>query len=152
MITKPDIKKNGGQVMLLSVLLISGAVLAATTLASFLILSQLRQASGAESSAQAIHAADSGLERALFEVFRNDWCDPSSGSGAPPIESVLDDFAEINYVKNANVKYSVTFDENCNVTSGAISGRTSRAFRMSINGICDFEGQFKGDCNAVLGN
>ena len=52
------INRNGekGQLMLLSVLLISSAVLGATTVASLLVLFQLRQASDAKSSAQAVFA------------------------------------------------------------------------------------------------
>lgn len=52
--------------MLMTVVMLSGAILASTSLAGLLILYQLRQATDAAASTKAIFAADAGLERALY--------------------------------------------------------------------------------------
>lgn len=59
--------RQGGQAMLLTVMLLSSAILGATSLAALLVLFQLRQATDAKASTQAIFAADSGIECVLFE-------------------------------------------------------------------------------------
>ena len=55
--------------MLLAVLIISGTILGATTIAGLLMLYQIRQAGDLTSSAKAIFAADSGTEFALFDFY-----------------------------------------------------------------------------------
>ena len=61
-----------GQVMLLSVLIISGAVLGATAIAGLLMLYQVRQATNITLSMQALFAADAGVEWELFKLFKSD--------------------------------------------------------------------------------
>ncbi len=61
-----------GQVMLLAVLVISGTILGATTIAGMLMLNQLRQATNIGLSMQAIFAADTGIEWELFKLFKPD--------------------------------------------------------------------------------
>lgn len=51
-----------GQVMLLTILVLSGTILGATTIAGFLTLYQIRQSTDIINSAKAIFAADAGLE------------------------------------------------------------------------------------------
>ena len=58
--------------MLLAVLVLSGTVLGATTIAGLLMLNQLRQATNVGLSAQAIFAADTGIEWELFKLFKPD--------------------------------------------------------------------------------
>lgn len=55
--------------MLLTVLLISGTILGATTIAGLLMLYQLRQATNFGQSVQALFAADTGLEWQLYRLF-----------------------------------------------------------------------------------
>lgn len=57
--------------MLLAVLLISGTILGATTIAGLLMLYQLRQATNVGYSLQALFAADSGLEWKLYQEVVN---------------------------------------------------------------------------------
>lgn len=75
-------KKQSGQTMLVTVMILSSAILGATVLASLLVLFQLRQASDAKSSTQAIFAADSGIECIIFErvgeTFNYDNCGAST--------------------------------------------------------------------------
>jgi len=65
-------KKEKGQAMMLTVLVISGTTLGATTIAGLLMLYQLRQATSVTYSSQALFAADAGLEWELFKLFNPD--------------------------------------------------------------------------------
>ena len=60
---------NKGQVMILTVLIISGTILGATTIAGILMVNQIRQATNAQHSLQALFAADAGLEWELYRSF-----------------------------------------------------------------------------------
>ncbi len=55
--------------MILTVLIISGTILGATTIAGILMLNQIRQATNVGHSLQAIFAADAGLEWELYNNF-----------------------------------------------------------------------------------
>lgn len=61
---------RGGQAMLLTVLIMSGVMLSATVVGGYLVLNQLRQATYSANSAQAISAADSGIECELYKLFK----------------------------------------------------------------------------------
>ncbi|MEK7114777.1 MAG: hypothetical protein AAB847_00215 [Patescibacteria group bacterium] len=74
---------RNGQVMLLAVLVISGTILGATTVAGMLMLNQLRQATNIGLSMQAIFAADTGIEWELFKLFKPE--DATANSGLEPI-------------------------------------------------------------------
>ena len=54
--------------MLLTVLIVSGTILGATTIAGLLMLYQLRQVTNFGYSVQAFFAADSGLEWKLYQL------------------------------------------------------------------------------------
>lgn len=60
-----------GQVMLLTVLIVSGTILGATTIAGLLMVYQIRQATNFGESLQALFAADTGLEWQLYRKFQN---------------------------------------------------------------------------------
>jgi len=132
-------EKEKGQVMLMSVLLISSAVLGAATLAGLLVLFQLRQTADAEASARAVFAADAGMERALFEVYRNNHC---TDGGAAPIKSI-ELGSQGEFVTGNNSEYLVQFYDDCTVArSGGRSGRAARAFILFMEGIESFGNQF----------
>lgn len=61
---------RSGQTMLLTVLIMSGVMLSATVIGGYLVLNQLRQATFSANSAQAIAAADSGIECELYNLFK----------------------------------------------------------------------------------
>lgn len=67
-----------GQVMLITVLIMSGVMLSATAIGGYLVLNQLRQATFSANSAQAISAADSGIECELYNLFKNGGVDCST--------------------------------------------------------------------------
>lgn len=61
--------KATGQAMILAVLALGGTVLAATTVAGFLMVYQIRQSTDLAHSAEAIFAADAGAECILYNHF-----------------------------------------------------------------------------------
>lgn len=63
-------KNAKGQVMLLTILIVSGTILGATTLAGLLMVYQTRQATNFGQSLQALFAADTGLEWQLYRKFQ----------------------------------------------------------------------------------
>ncbi len=63
------LKERGGQVMILTVLALGGAVLSATTVAGLLMLYQIRQTTDMANSAKSIFAADAGTELTLYNLF-----------------------------------------------------------------------------------
>jgi hypothetical protein len=129
---KKDIK-NKGQVMLLSVLVISSAVLGATSLAGLLVLSQLRQASDAQGSAQAIFAADAGMECALYRQYRDNtmFCGQKN------------DPRNVNEDNDNGPSYIAYFElGDSSVKSLGKSSRSARAFELSFIGLEAFGDQF----------
>lgn len=63
--------------MLVTVLVLGGAIIGASLIAGFLMTRNIRQSTLAEDSAKAIFAADAGLERVLYECL----VESCSGSG-----------------------------------------------------------------------
>ncbi len=123
--------------MLMSVLLISSAVLGAATIAGLLVLFQLRQTADAEASAQAIFASDAGIERALYAKYQLNHC---AGGEGPDITSDEGAFAI-----GDDIEYRVVFEDGCNIgKSGGRSGRAARALIIYFQGIENFGGQFIG--------
>jgi len=59
-----------GQIMLFTVLVMSAVFLSVTVISGMLMLNQLGQVERIQESAQAIYAADAGIERGLFLAFR----------------------------------------------------------------------------------
>lgn len=64
-------KKSGGQTMLLIVLVLGSAIVGAASLSALLTTYGLKQITRAQESAQAIFAADTGVEWALYQRFGN---------------------------------------------------------------------------------
>ncbi|MFH1759100.1 MAG: pilus assembly PilX N-terminal domain-containing protein [Patescibacteria group bacterium] len=63
--------REQGQVMLLTVLIISGTILGTTTLAGLLMLNQIRQATNVMYSTQAIFAAEAGMEWQFYNLLKD---------------------------------------------------------------------------------
>ena len=62
-------KKESGQVLLLTVIVLSAAMVTASIVGGNLIASQLRESKGVSDSARALYAADAGLEYELYRTF-----------------------------------------------------------------------------------
>lgn len=102
-----------GQIMIVSVLMISGTVLSATVLAGYLTLYHLRQAVDIENSAKSIFAADAGVEWQLYKDLKdNTYPQPTFTNG---------------------VTVSVTQLEPNVYRSVGQSGRSARAFEVDIS-------------------
>lgn len=56
--------------MILSILVLGGAILGATTIAGLLMVFQIRQTTDVRNSAQAIFAADAGIETGMYNYFK----------------------------------------------------------------------------------
>jgi len=118
-----------GQTMIVTVMLISSAVLGATTLAALLVLFQLRQSADAKSSTQAIFAADSGIECVLYEKLLSD----SLGGVPPPDYTNCGEGGQVTLDNGAI--YTVTVDSsggNTVIKSVGKSDRASRAFEITF--------------------
>ena len=59
-----------GQVILITIIVITGTLIGALTIGGLLILYQLRQAGDITRSAQSIFAADAGIEWGLYQFFK----------------------------------------------------------------------------------
>ena len=70
---------RGGQAMLIAVIAMSGIFLGATAIAGLIMTYQIRITTIAEDSAQAIFAADAGIECGLYNIFNG----PASCPGTP---------------------------------------------------------------------
>ena len=121
-------KSKVGQTMLLTVMLLSGAILSATSLAALLVLYQLRQATDAKASTQAIFAADSGIECVLFEQILSLTTGTSPEfikCGIAPDKVVLDNLSY--YTITVNIIAGDTV-----IKSVGVSGRTTRALEITF--------------------
>jgi len=113
---------SSGQVMLITVLALSGTILGATTIAGLLMLYQIRQSADIINSAKAVFAADSGLERALYEKFR-------IGAGCLDVDSLEGQLSNgSKYVVACNKKD----DDILIIESKGVSGKVSRAFEINL--------------------
>ncbi|MDP3999740.1 MAG: hypothetical protein Q8P76_04110 [bacterium] len=84
-------RNERGQVMLLTVLLLSGTILSATTIAGLLMLYQIRQATDIANSTKAIYAADTGIERRVYDIFLDP--DGLCSLSEPSLDGTLDNGA-----------------------------------------------------------
>lgn len=84
--TKAKIAAEKGQVMLLTVLLISGGILSIASITAYLMAQRLHLASNIGDSTKAIYAADTGMEWSLYrsikpeEAQNNPWSSSSTQS------------------------------------------------------------------------
>jgi hypothetical protein len=108
-----------GQMMLMTVLILGGVMLGATTIAGLITTYRLQQAGRARDSAMAIFAADAGLERGFYQCFKLNDC-----------------VTEINQSLPNGASYVVTFTLNAQAVganemrSTGKAGVTTRALRF----------------------
>ena len=76
------IKTTTGQVIILTVLILGGSILSASTIAGYLILLKIRTASDIINSTKAIFAADTGIEWELYKYFKDSTPRPTFSNGA----------------------------------------------------------------------
>lgn len=88
--------KCSGQVMLLTITVLSGTFLTATALIGFLIIHEIRQATDIANSTKAIFAADTGIEWELYRSFKY----PASPRPHLTNETTFDTFVEGNSIRS----------------------------------------------------
>ena len=108
-----------GQVMLLSALLIGGSILAATSVAGYLMVLQVRQSTNIASSAKAITAASTGIDWALYQrkIGNNGYSSQTLG------QEYFSNGSEVRITKNGNI-----------ITSVGRSINSYRAFSLDVSG------------------
>ncbi|MFH1188803.1 MAG: hypothetical protein V1652_03095 [bacterium] len=110
-----SIHRQKGQVMIVSVILISGAILSTTILSGYLMIYHLRQIVNIETSAKSIFAADAGVEWELYKKTKD-------GSYPQP-----------SFVNGAQLK---TVEVSPDVfRSIGNAGRSARAFEVDMSSI-----------------
>ena len=130
---KPStLNPNSGQVMLLTVLVLSGTILGATTIAGLLTLYQIRQATDFANSAKAIYAADTGIEWRLYKFMKEDAriCKDCPDGGAcpqPEMSNISRPAAAIKTNCGAAIQGVSTTTV---IKSTGMSGNVSRAFEF----------------------
>lgn len=129
----PGVLKNGstrlvrGQVMLMTVLIISGTILGATTIAGLITLNQIRQSANVSDSAKAIYAADTGIEYELFRIFKTD------KYGTCVLRTCLPDYSVNNSLVNgASFTATVPEDASYIESIGNVANKVFRAFRTDL--------------------
>lgn len=86
-----------GQLMLLTILVLGATFLAATTIAGLLTTYQIRQSTDFVRSAQAIFAADTGIEWGLYQFFTKNpqgLSDPAFTNGATVVTTCYDNVTD----------------------------------------------------------
>lgn len=118
--------------MLITVLVLSGTILGATTIAGLLTLYQIRQTTDFINSTKAIYAADSGLEWRLYKFFKKDGYSckdcPDGEACPPPIMSNISSPVEAIKTKCESISGAGTTTV---IKSTGTSNKASRAFESS---------------------
>ena len=96
-------KKNKGQVMLLSIMIIGTSIMVVTIIAGYLIVQRLRFSSNMADSAKAVFAADAGIECELYRIFKNPAFDCNVlifEDTLTTVSTLFDSIGPINYIKS----------------------------------------------------
>ena len=99
--------------MLLTVLILGGTILGATTIAGYLMLQKIQIASNITNSTRAIFGADSGLEWEMYRKFVN------AGQEKPVFS-------------NGVTFATVVNEDGSSIKSIGISGKTNRALEVNF--------------------
>lgn len=113
------IQEKKGQVMLLTVVLLSGVILASTSLAGLLVLYQLKLATNIKTSTQAIFAADAGIEWAFYNESKLGGSLPYPNNGPK-----MTNGSKVSITKNATDPFPLK--------AIGQSGRSARAFQANV--------------------
>lgn len=118
---------RSGQAMLMTVLVLSGTILGATTIAGLLTLYQLRQSADVANSAKAIFASDAGIEWRLYKFFKLDGqtcMDCPDGVGCPQPEMTN----QSSFISSC----TVSPEGDITIKSSGEANKTSRALRIDL--------------------
>jgi hypothetical protein len=118
-----NMESKSGQVMILTVVLISGAILSATSLAGLLVMYQLKQSTDVLNSAKAVFAADAGIECTVYNYNVPDPMHVPRGVDCSKWD-----------LSNKSI-FTTQMVNATTVVSIGKSGRSTRAFQMDFAGI-----------------
>ena len=115
---------NRGQIMLITVMVLSSVILGASAIAGLLTLYQIRQSVDVVNSTKAIYAADAGLEWELYRFFKD----------VNVAQPVFANGADVTLSCNATIadQGGVTVESVIAKATGQ-AGQTSRAFQVSFD-------------------
>lgn len=124
---------RGGQVMLITVLALTGTILGATTIAGLLMIYQIRQSTDIVNSTKAIFAADSGIEWRLYRFYKVDdqECNPDcDGAGSGSCQ-------QPEFQNNATLNTTCTLQmisgtSTVVIKSTGFSANNARAFEITL--------------------
>jgi hypothetical protein len=119
-----------GQVMILAVVTLGATIIGATTVAGLLTVYQVRQSADVSRSAQAIFAADAGIEWGLYQFFKPTSLQP------PPALTNGATFVTTCYDGTQPSPYPLTLctDPASTIIRGVgTSGKTNRAFEFKFS-------------------
>lgn len=97
--------------MLLTVLVLGGSILGASTIAGYLMLLKIRTSSDITNSTKAIYAADSGIEWELYKYFKDkpDYAQPALSNGASFIATEGETIKVVGNAGNSYRAFEITF-------------------------------------------
>jgi len=131
------LKTTTGQAMLLTVLILGGSILSASTIAGYLMLLKIRTASDIANSTKAIFAADTGIEWELYKLFKN-----PNDTGIEWDEWGLYEWGLYELFKNPNYP-KPSLSNGANFTSSN-DGTVIKSIGQSLNSFRAFEMRLSG--------
>jgi|SRR3989344_2514446 len=117
-------KKNRGQLMIMTVLILGVVMMSTTLIAGYLTSLKIRQSVGARGSAEAFFAADSGLEVALMKCLKQNPPDCNNFDSPPGM------FSNQAYFSATFVRDGV--GNIIEIRSLGTSNQISRALRLKV--------------------
>ena len=117
-------KKEQGQVMLMTTLILSSTLLAATTLAGLLMIYQVRQSGNATRSAEALYAADAGIEAELYRFYQN-----ACSESIPTLDNGAQIDTQVTRQPNDDGGQDIV------IKSTGSSNRNARAFSLNLGAL-----------------
>ncbi|MBU6141931.1 hypothetical protein KGO95_02310 [Patescibacteria group bacterium] len=123
--------KRSGQVMLITVLALSGTLLGATAIAGYLMLNQVRQTTDTVNSTKAVFAADAGIEWRLYKFFKVDGevCQDCPAGGACPAPALTNNATFTTTCTSSTASTTQTVD----IQSKGLSNNSARAFDLTFS-------------------
>jgi len=114
--TKNQKPKTKGQMMLLTILTLGGAMLGASTIAGYLMILKVRTSSDITNSVKAIFAAETGIEWELYKLYKQ------SGN--------LGSFLYPKPKMTNNSDFKSFYNKDTGIISIGEAGNSHRAFQM----------------------
>jgi hypothetical protein len=127
------VKRNQGQVIILTILILGGTLLATASIAALLLVYQIRQSTDFQNSGKAIFAADSGVEWTLYNHFNPGASQLFKSDNNKTWKATLNNGALATVTCFQDAQQKNCTDPGVNIIrSVGTSNETSRAFRIDF--------------------